>query len=263
MSSAAPSPSEVKYLHEAMSDAEDAQRRADMVRRERRKSATAFFSQPASQRAVLSPLSKTNRVAPAPDVGPVKGRMTETQINRYVKKFPHLQGAEVRALESLFFYWDTDGSGEISLEEMMYMMERVVQDLFDKTDKDGSGHLDADEVRQLALQLGQNLRDAELAEAMEQMDGADGNGMISFDEFESWWLGKGGSVSSAEAHAEELADLFSEVDTDGSGAIDVDEFIGMIAGKMDGVHVTAQKAGAISVSICCRPSFPFCDGVGG
>merc|ERR1719261_925446 len=100
------------------------------------------------------------------------------------------------------------------------MMERVVRDLFDKTDKDNSGTLEAAEVRQLALELGQNLTEGELNEAMDQMDngvGANGvDGQVGFDEFANWWLGKGGKGASSDAQAEELADLFSEVDSDGS-----------------------------------------------
>ena len=55
------------------------------------------------------------------------------------------------------------------------MLERVVRDLFDKTDTDGSGRLDRSEVRHLAEQLGQQLTDGELDEAMHQMDTGDNN----------------------------------------------------------------------------------------
>ena len=50
-------------------------------------------------------------------------------------------------------------------------------------------------------------------------------GQVGFDEFDSWWLGKGGGVAAEREAAEELADLFTEVDKDNSGQIDVDEFI--------------------------------------
>jgi hypothetical protein len=57
-----------------------------------------------------------------------------------------------------------------------------------------TGTLDEDEVRQLALELGddsadpplQPLTDAQLAEAMAEMD-ADGNGSVDFEEFWAWW----------------------------------------------------------------------------
>jgi Ca2+-binding EF-hand superfamily protein len=252
MASALPNASEIKYLQDDAEDtpgagADGAQPRArdDALRRQRRNSAKDFFSTPASVR--LSVSGTSNRVAPEPR--PAKGRMTQTEVNRYIKKFSHMQPEEIRSLEALFHSWDLDNSGEISMEEMMVMMERVVRDLFDKTDADNSGMLDAEEVRQLALDLGQNLTNEELQEAMAQMDregvGAVGpngvQGMVGFDEFAAWWLGKGGKDSTADAQAEELADLFSEVDSDGSGAIDVDEFIGMIAGKMESITLRSTN----------------------
>jgi Ca2+-binding EF-hand superfamily protein len=294
MSSTLPSSSEIKYL----TDNEDGSAAAslqleprttsDAMRRQRRASAKDFFNTPASQRLKSSP---SNRVVPTNGT-PAKGRWTQTQINRYVKRFPHMKAEEIRSLETLFYDWDRDSSGEISMEEMMTMMERVVRDLFDKTDKDNSGTLEAAEVRQLALELGQNLTEEELDEAMDQMDnGVGANGVdgqvrdtraiprhhaipraalcsfvrlgyfsrrvrfsvcvtgvprdlpqVGFDEFANWWLGKGGKGASSDAQAEELADLFSEVDSDGSGAIDVDEFVGMIAGKMEMISLRSTAS---------------------
>eukprot|EP01043_Picozoa_sp_COSAG02_P079662 COSAG02_NODE_18550_length_933_cov_0.648681_1_plen_173_part_10 len=173
MASALPNASEIKYLQDDAEDtpgagADGAQPRArdDALRRQRRNSAKDFFSTPASVR--LSVASTSNRVAPEPR--PTKGRMTQTEVNRYIKKFSHMQPEEIRSLETLFHSWDLDHSGEISMEEMMMMLERVVRDLFEKTDTDNSGMLDAEEVRQLALDLGQNLTNEELQEAMDQMD---------------------------------------------------------------------------------------------
>ena len=99
---------------ETLSDSADVQRRRDAMRRERRKSATAFYSQPASKRGH----SGSNQVAPAPVEigGPMKGMMTQTTMNRYVKKYPHMLEQEIRGLEALFFTWDTDRSGEISVK---------------------------------------------------------------------------------------------------------------------------------------------------
>ena len=243
MASSLPNASEIKYLQEAVdetsgSNAGDARPHArnDALRRQRRNSMIDFYNTPASVRlGISSPAS--NRVVPAPT--PSKGRLTDTEVNRYVKKFPYMKVEEIRALEELFYAWDVDGSGEISMEEMMMMMERVVRDLFEKTDADNSGTLEAEEVRQLALGLGQDLTDAELQEAMDQMDQDGMHGKVGFDDFAGWWLGKGGKDSTIEAQAEELADLFAEVDSDGSGAIDIDEFIGMIAGKMESIDLQA------------------------
>ena len=162
----------------------------------------------------------------------------QVNLDDYVRKFPHMKRAEIHGLDNLFRAWDSDASGEITLEEMAEMLQRVVRDLFDKIDLDGSGKLDSKEVRTLVTQLGQQLSDKEFREAMSAMD-SDGSGQVSFSEFEAWW--KGSDEGSADANAEELSDLFAEVDSDGSGAIDVDEFITMIAVKMESKNVNGEN----------------------
>eukprot|EP01043_Picozoa_sp_COSAG02_P056564 COSAG02_NODE_6722_length_3401_cov_4.311932_1_plen_657_part_10 len=166
---------------------------------------------------------RSRRIAPGP-------ARRQIDVDAYVRKFPHMWRPEIQGLENLFCTWDADGSGEITLDEMAEMLQRVVRDLFDKIDLDGSGSLSTKEIKKLVEQLGQNLSDKEFKEAMNSMD-RDGSGQVSFSEFEAWW--KGSEEGSADANTEELGDLFAEVDSDGSGAIDVDEFITMIAVKME------------------------------
>jgi len=162
-----------------------------------------------------------NKVAPAP----------RADVAGYVKRYPHMHEREVEGLEELFVSWDDDGSGEMNMEEMAEVLERIVRDLFDRIDKNGNGVLSTKEIKRLMHMLGQNLTDKEFKEVMREMD-KDNSGEVGFREFESWWQGteEGGTETSAE----ELADLFSEVDADGSGEIDMDEFIEMICMKMDG-----------------------------
>jgi Ca2+-binding EF-hand superfamily protein len=160
---------------------------------------------------------------------PIPGRK-QIDVDEYVRKYPHMRREEIQGLENLFCTWDEDGSGEISMDEMAVMLQRVVRDLFDKMDTDGSNSLNTKEVKALVVQLGQQLTDKEFKEAMNAMD-KDNSGQVNFQEFENWW--KGSEEGSAEANAEELVDLFAEVDQDGSGEIDVDEFTTMIATKME------------------------------
>ena len=162
----------------------------------------------------------------------------QVDLDQYVRKYPHMKRAEIHGLENLFCTWDADGSGEITLDEMNEMLQRVVRDLFDKIDLDGSGKLDSKEVRKLVTLLGQQLSDKEFREAMTAMD-RDGSGQVSFSEFDAWW--KGSDEGSADTNAEELSDLFAEVDSDGSGSIDVDEFISMIAVKMESRNSDGEK----------------------
>lgn len=48
------------------------------------------------------------------------------------------------------------------------------------------------EFAELCVRMGHKLKDKQLAKAMTELD-ADGDGTISFDEFEQWWRGKGGT----------------------------------------------------------------------
>eukprot|EP01047_Picozoa_sp_COSAG01_P053632 COSAG01_NODE_5770_length_4043_cov_192.063118_1_plen_481_part_00 len=174
------------------------------------------------------------RVAPLP---PARKRFTDEILRGYVKNFPHMKREELVSLEELFLSWDEDGSGEISLEEMAVMLERVVEDLFNQVDVDGSEQLDSREVKLLLERLGQQMTHKEFREAMKAMD-PDGSGEVSLAEFTTWWNGATESVE-----VQELQDLFSEVDLDGSGEIDVDEFIKLIASKMEHHSPVASESG--------------------
>ena len=136
-----------------------------------------------------------NKVAPAP----------RADVAGYVKRYPHMHEREVEGLEELFLSWDDDGSGEMNMEEMAEVLERIVRDLFDRIDKNGNGVLSTKEIKRLMHMLGQNLTDKEFKEVMREMD-KDNSGEVGFREFESWWQGteEGGTETSAE----ELADLY-------------------------------------------------------
>ena len=58
--------------------------------------------------------------------------------------------------------------------------------LFQEADADESGGLDKEEIAQLARNLGRPLNEAELDEAMADMD-EDGGGDVSFEEFYHWY----------------------------------------------------------------------------
>ena len=71
---------------------------------------------------------------------------------------------------------------------------RTAQEWFDAIDTDRSGELDQDELAELYLQArGEKLKGKLLKSAMRTMD-IDGDGSISFDEFERWWRAHGGDL---------------------------------------------------------------------
>jgi calmodulin len=96
------------------------------------------------------------------------------------------------------------------------MREKYYRDMFDSVDQDGSGALDREEVAQLAFNmLGRQLNDFELDAAMLEMD-PDGDANVDFDEFKAWFKEK----TEGEAL---LQQLFESADDDGSGLLEREE----------------------------------------
>ncbi len=60
---------------------------------------------------------------------------------------------------------------------------------FRKYDQDGSGSISIQELGNLCEELGQELNERELHEAMGQLD-ADASGLVDRQEFEAWWSGR-------------------------------------------------------------------------
>jgi Ca2+-binding EF-hand superfamily protein len=65
----------------------------------------------------------------------------------------------------------------------------IVARAFATFDVNGNGSLDPAEFKKLAVQIGANLSDAEVAELMKAID-TDGDGVITFDEFYVWFVGR-------------------------------------------------------------------------
>lgn len=72
----------------------------------------------------------------------------------------------------------------------------AVRETFDTIDTDGSGTLDRSEVEKAVRMLGRYLSGTDVDDAMAEMDG-DGNGEVSFAEFQTWWE-SGGKLSASE-----------------------------------------------------------------
>ncbi|CAH1262325.1 CALML3 [Branchiostoma lanceolatum] len=82
---------------------------------------------------------------------------------------------------------DSNGDGAVSVEEFLAMMDKNISldsplEYFKFFDKDGSGFITKDEIRQAMSEMGQELSDTELESMMEKYDtSADGN--INYEEF--------------------------------------------------------------------------------
>lgn len=157
--------------------------------------------------------------------------LTEKELAEYQESYPWMGPKPLLVLCHIFEEWDENKSGELSCEQMGEILRKVVREIFDQIDDDNNGSLDKSEVSEYMDRLGLSLPQETLNRYfMEMRQGKSGPGEVTFDEFNLWWEGfEKGDVSQ-----DELKDLFDEVDEDGSGMIDIGEFITMIARKMEG-----------------------------
>ena len=111
--------------------------------------------------------------------------------------------------------------------------------VFNSFDDDGSGCLDAEELQSALGLLGVSLPLAEAEHLVTQLD-TDGNGDVSFGEFEAWWASTttssvasmaevvSGRLEALETEAggdgtDAITRVFDSLDTDGSGSLDAEE----------------------------------------
>ncbi len=126
--------------------------------------------------------------------------------------------------------------------------EKYVRDTFRAFDADGGGTIDPEEFRHLCKRISPTMGEEDITEALEVID-EDGDGEITFEEFEVWWNGDHASglreaheqmLGSSEMDEVEMVErwegkqrdleeaklrrTFDGVDEDGSGEIEEAEF---------------------------------------
>jgi len=96
-------------------------------------------------------------------------------------------------VESIIAMADADGSGTVSWDEFLKVMEKrpikrrivaALKRLFDEFDKDKSGFITSDELRSLIEEagFGEEVSEAEIKDLIARVD-TNGDGKVSFDEF--------------------------------------------------------------------------------
>ncbi|KAK6944155.1 EF-hand domain [Dillenia turbinata] len=139
-----------------------------------------------------------------------------------------LSEEEIAGLTEMFKMIDTDGSGQINLEELKVGLERVGADLKDSeitrlmeaADIDNSGTIDYGEFIAAMLHLNKIQKEDHLFTAFSYFD-KDGSGYITHDELQQAWTEFGlGNVH--------LDEIIREVDQDKDGRIDYSEFVAMM-----------------------------------
>ncbi|RZC82705.1 hypothetical protein C5167_045492 [Papaver somniferum] len=139
-----------------------------------------------------------------------------------------LSKEEIAGLKEMFMMIDTDGSGQITFEELKAGLERVgsklkeseIYELMQAADIDSSGTIDYGEFLAATLHLNKIEREDHLYAAFSYFD-KDGSGFITKDELqqacEEFGMG--------DVH---LEDMIGEVDTNNDGLIDYSEFVAMM-----------------------------------
>lgn len=98
--------------------------------------------------------------------------------------------------------------------------------IFDQIDKDGSGELDVGELR-TALEKtkpGETITDLQVSRRINKYD-ADGNGTLSFPEYEAMLKNWETDDAQFEQEAEKMQSVFEAIDLDKSGNIDKNELL--------------------------------------
>jgi Ca2+-binding EF-hand superfamily protein len=107
------------------------------------------------------------------------------------------------------------GNAEEAEKEQM----KAMRDLFGSVDVDGSGALDRREILKLLKAMGEAMTPKEVTVAMRIMD-PHKTGNVDFHGFHAWWVGR----SDTEKSQALAARAWAEVDQDGDGTLDPDEF---------------------------------------
>ncbi len=158
-----------------------------------------------------------------------------------------LSSSEIEGLKELFHSIDTDGSGTITFEELQESLEKQectlpkgeIESMMREMDLDGDGTINYHEFVTATLNQAQLEKDDNMRKAFRYFD-KDGNGTISLDELKE--AAKEFSMS-----ASDMEEVLKEVDTNGDGSIDYEEFLHMMTqlNERAGVPTPRRKIEAV------------------
>ena len=144
-------------------------------------------------------------------------------------------------LSKVFKAFDKDGNGKLDMQEVKegylehygkIMSDQEVEDMFNSVDTDRSGFIDYSEFV-VAATAQQNLTSQEKLQAAFRLFDKDNSGKISPEEIrEVLCFGDSGSIS-----VEAVDAIIKQVDENGDGEIEFEEFVAMMKGLDD----TLQK----------------------
>ncbi|XP_041977799.1 troponin C, isoallergen Bla g 6.0101-like [Aricia agestis] len=149
-----------------------------------------------------------------------------------------LDAAQVQILKRAFDAFDRDHKGQISTDFIGTILEMIghmlddddLKELIAEYDKDGTGMLEFKDFCSLASRFMTEEMDeealiAELREAFRLYD-KEGNGYITTDVLAEIFKELDNTLT-----AEEIDNMITEIDSDGSGTVDFDEFLAVMTGE--------------------------------
>lgn len=169
------------------------------------------------------------------------------KLKREALKFiaTNLGADEIAGLQAVFKSLDVDNSGTITVEEMREGLKQMgsnlnqgeLDTLIEQMDVDKSGTIDYEEFVTATLNLAQLEREELLKKAFEHFD-TDGSGYITPDELQN-------ALKQMGTNPAEIRDILEQVDRDGDGRIDYDEFVDMMmAGNDQSMRQTSTARGS-------------------
>ncbi|KAL4297171.1 hypothetical protein GQ457_12G003840 [Hibiscus cannabinus] len=138
---------------------------------------------------------------------------------------------QVSEFKEAFNFFDKDGDGRITVEELATVIrsldqnpsEEELQDMIREVDADGNGSIEFSEFLSLmAKKMQETDAEEELKEAFKVFD-KDLNGYISASELRNVMMKLGEKLSD-----EEVEQMIKEADLDGDGQVNFDEFVKMM-----------------------------------
>jgi len=141
---------------------------------------------------------------------------------------------QIQDFKDAFKKFDTEGNGEIPTSELGTVMRMLghllkddeLQEAIESVDSDGSGFVDIEEFLELMrMKTKESSDEAEIKEAFRILD-RDNKGEIHTDVIKEILLELFSSLTQ-----EEVDDIIADIDEDGSGWVDYDEFKELMLGN--------------------------------
>jgi len=129
-----------------------------------------------------------------------------------------VKARQIRAAED---YLESYG-GRIPIDDDLSIRLPTLQeamDVFREIDADGSGFLDVQEIKEMAIRLGQPLPDDRVKSIFDSMD-KNGDGKVNAEEFMEWFEAEETKAGIRSYFHRKTLQIFDEIDTDMSGYID-------------------------------------------